>query len=1001
MVGIRAFWLKRFAAARALYAAILVVSLIAVGLLSSATAFLDMSSALGNRSMLAAAPPIGQSVRVRTATVPGVQQDILIAGVLGRAFGSGGYNSRETLRAPGLTVNGSSERQAIVESISSLSDNAQLVAGVWLTKTGATPGGLPVPAELQADAAAALDLAPGDTVAVGGPGASTTLLVVGTWRVKDPTDPLWFADPAVESGFDDTAVGPFVVSENDMGIFTTAGTKEWVATPAAKALTQDQIRQIADGTSAAAISDALDIAGSGSDASIEGRISETATRMLQADRGATALSTIPSVLLFFMAALCMSQLARLLGGARREETAVLRARGASWVQLVAVSGGEASAAVGLGSVGGYAGGRFLLGAVAASLGSNRAADTPKISASAAELSIAVASGVGLALALVVVVQLAFDYDRSAVALHGRRNVDVRFVSAVGTGLLSVLSVWQLLSVGGQTSHGRGLNPVAAIAPVLVLVAVALTLSFLVPLISRIAAVALEPGGPLPVLLAARALARRQGPFAAIVLVVALSVGGTVLTGALSDTWRGVDEDTRTSINGPDARISIDASNIGTSTSPGISARPYSQLAGVTSASPVLSLSPAVGKDTVALLGLTAGTIPGIEPPTQLGDEGVVVDDASSLAVTVDSGGRGIGRAGTITVTAWFCDSLGGLTSRSLGEVTVDHVARGAAVTTTLPPGVGAIRLLALDLRLEGSPGAALSVRISDVETLDDASTMKPFNLGAMSAPATLSSATPLARTAIGTTEPGTRALPVVLSNALMERQGLRPGATFDLALPSGRTIAAVVKGGVPKVPGAGSSWVVVADLPTLDRALLSAGGSIVGPNEVWARTTDPQQMAADALALSPYQTTVTTAATYSTEPVLTPTVTLLWAAVCGTLVIALISFASSTLVLLRSRRDEVHVLHALGLALRSHGYLRGGEIAFLLLFAFIAGTLAGLVAALFSAVTLARIATPNAADGHLVAAGSEYALVLIGGFATGLVTVAVRYGVLVRRQATE
>lgn len=979
--------------------------------------------------MIDRAPPVDQAVRVRTTLIPGDGvQDAAIQAVLAETFSAGGSASRHTLRAGELRLDGSTETPAIVESVAGLEDSAVLVSGAW--PTGAAASGA-VPTAVQADAAIARGLELGDTVVVGNPGAQTTLVVAATWRVTDPADPLWFADPATLSGFDGRSTGPFVVSEADLRALPVTVTAEWTATPRGTAFGATELRSLADHTDATALAAAVRVAGGidGGNLTVDGGLSATSRRVLTATLGVTAIAVLPQLLLLLLGTICVSQLARLLGSARAAETTVLRARGASRAQLSLVSALEVLLVVGLGCLAGLALAGLalaLLGLSATGAAATGAASTGgRDAAGSLADAFGLAAGAGALLALVTLARLAAGYGGSRASGTDGRAADpagttAPRVIAVVVGLVALLSLWQLLAGGGLltgVSGTAGLNPLAAPAPVLVLVAVTLVLGLGVGPLARAVTRSRENRRTFAVFQVARVLGRPPSSFPVIVLVVALATGGSVLSAAVGSTWNDTDTKTRLDTVGADVRIRLDAPDFDAENSPAITSAPYAALPGVESATVTFASPVAIGGDTATLLGVAPGSHTAT-PPAGITAEGLVDPAADSVAVTLGSDGQGRSRAGSITVSGWFADAQGALSNVSLGAVAVDTLARfQTTLVGELPPGIRPLRLLALDVRLAGSPGEALAVTLSEVQGRDAVGTASPIDLGTdPTRQVSVSSAKALGR--VLAQPPASAApdpVPVIATHALMERAGLALGAPVELTLPTGRTLTAVLSESVPGVAGAGSAWAVVADLPTLDRALLAAGDPVMPPAEVWvgARSAagaagdpaagdpaagDPAAIASGALALGHYRTTATTTLSASAAPLRGPTVLVLRVVAGSGGLIALVAFIASALVLLRSRRSEALALDALGLSLRSHGYQRAAELVTLVVWGVVAGAAAGLTAALLAVRPFAVAASPGAVSAAGVSFDALWVTVALGALGAGLFAVAALYVAAVQRQ---
>ncbi|MBU1339950.1 MAG: hypothetical protein KKD56_12935, partial [Acidobacteria bacterium] len=110
------------------------------------------------------------------------------------------------------------DRGGSAQSIPDFADRVDLVSGTVAEK--------PNEVAVQADAAAALDLAPGSQVLIAG----ERFVVTGSWRVRDFLDPRWYGDEMLVTGYEDD-FGPFVIPESAWSRLDVNPTVTWTIVP--------------------------------------------------------------------------------------------------------------------------------------------------------------------------------------------------------------------------------------------------------------------------------------------------------------------------------------------------------------------------------------------------------------------------------------------------------------------------------------------------------------------------------------------------------------------------------------------------------------------------------------------------------------------------------------------------------------------------------------------------------------------------------------------------
>ena len=419
-----------------------------------------------------------------------------------------------------------------------LPDLADLVDGGWAR---VVPADGPQEVAVQADAAAALGVALGDTLTVVGPdGAARELAVSGTWRVRDGAGAAVGGDPLVLTGRQSTsAVGPLVPA--DPALLGEA-TRTWWVSPDVEHLDLDAARRLpgavqslvgtvradprlpAARTSTGLTDDLAEIARAAGAAGATGRV----VLLLVAVTALTAVLVVASLLV----------------QRRAGHTALLRARGASWPQVVWSTLVETA----------------LLVLPALVVAGVLASTVPALRASAGALvACALVAAVVLALPAVLAAR---RWEAVRENASGRRFAAARAGGELVVVAGAVLSLWQLRRQGGVTTVQDGglldrADLVVVAAPVLGLLAGALVAARLVRPVAAVAARALARRRSLPALVAAWQTSRTPGPYAVAVLLLVVLVGTGVLVAGTSATRDAETRRVAQQRTGADVRVVTD------------------------------------------------------------------------------------------------------------------------------------------------------------------------------------------------------------------------------------------------------------------------------------------------------------------------------------------------------------------------------------------------------------------------------------------------------------
>lgn len=937
-------------------AAIAAVVLLLSGLSTAVIDALAGSSTSGLRSGLASAQGTAGAARwqIRVAHDPEAQADAA-ASVLDRMitpFDATWSRSIET--APVDAVFGDAAFGAVLLADPGAEARSELVEGTWPEApeaVAAATAETAEPATLHAAAAEELGLEPGDLVELAGASARR-LLVVGTWLPLEPSDPAWFGEGIVATGATADGAGPFLVAEASTLDLPAAIVVRWTAVVDDAAVTPDSARLLRSELPGVEPALRAEPAIGADGLSALGGLEATLSRLLASLGAVRAIAPLPLLLLAFTGFAALTRLATLLGAARRGETVLLRARGASAVRLARDTAVEVLA----------------LGVPAAILGAAGAEAVLMATRPGEARSPGAAAGVAAVVlvgTLIVVAGRAWlDARRPVVRGSGDEGGRVARGLATGGGVLLVVlaavALWQFRLYGSplvlSASGAMEVDPIAVLAPMLVLAALALAALRLTrpidALLERFAAArpGLVPSLPM------RQLARRASLYSAASLVTMLAVAGLTLSAAFSGAWQGIDAAASALATGGEVRVSY----AGRDVVQGPDALALDDgLDGVTAEGPVFRGEVRIGSDRATIVALPVEATDRIAPGTGASSSAAALDGSATdagtpvpagtttldLAVALDAPA---GTGGAVDVTAWFLTESGAATP--VTAVPVDVAKGGGAVRLDVPDAEG-LRFIGLGASLSGAAGADVLVSFGAI-SLDGSNVAGPgFEVEREHL---LTSKAPTARATL--TEGGSDPLPVVLGAGLAERISAGVGDVFAFrVLTGGAEVDAVVAGVLPVVPTAGDDG-VLADLGAFERYTFDAGAGVPAFGERWIATSEPDQLA-DELDREHGSTVIADArSAASSAPFIAPAIAALWVGAAGALLFALIAVVALIAALGGSRFGEIVVLRALGVPARTQSLARVAELAVTLGTAVVVGALVGVATALLTARELARAA---------------------------------------------
>jgi ABC-type antimicrobial peptide transport system permease subunit len=684
----------------------------------------------------------------------------------------------EMLQLPSLaTSTTTATRQIELASLEGISSQAMLTAGTW---PGPPRRGDPVPAALPAAAASQLHLTVGSmlTATPQSGGTPTTMRVTGLFRPRDPASTYWALDLLPVSGVSvqrssvsyagltsqesSATYGPAVVNPAAFGGALTVIQASWMVLPQAPAMARGNIESLDTGTSNA-VSQLSVLLPKGLD------VTTSLPRLLAGIASTIVLTrslfTIAALQLLLVTGAGLALAARLLAGVREEESALLRARGATSWQVVRPVLAEA---VVLGAAAGLAGvlaGTRLTEMLARLAGLRLGGYTVRGVTVLAWLS-------ALAMLVLCVAVMAWPALRTpapdTARLHGGRQARLAGIAWAGGDLalvaLAAVAIWELRGYSAVAHPGTrslGIDPVVAVAPALALAGLALIPLRGLPLLARLADEATDRGRRLAAAMVSWQIARRPIRQAGPALLVVVATATTTLALAGYASWRQSAADQAAFAVGSDVRVdAADELPLGATgpitRAPGVTVATSASLASV-------STSVSNGDQMIALDASTAGKTILVRPDlsplplstmwrriTPRAPSGVALPgQPERLEILASLGAGPHGSAaevrrelGSATVTAWIQDAGGGTYQvPAAGDLPADG--RPHSLVVTLSGSRQAsypLRLLGLAVTYvlppydpadpQSSPTAGLSVGSLAVAGMADGPFGQPFSLGA-------------------------------------------------------------------------------------------------------------------------------------------------------------------------------------------------------------------------------------------------------------------------------
>ena len=347
---------RRARGAKSLLVAAAGAALIATVLLTGLAAYARDVVAAGARSTIAAAPAEERSVLVSGATGgtsealaarDAALRDRLADGLGGapvRVYAAGYASGQLAGDSGAARPNPDGLVFASIVFLEGLDEHASLQSGGW-----PRPGGTPTETALGHRVAAILGVAAGDTVPVTDrrTGVVTELLVTGIWRPRDPTDPYWRLTPDVADGLAPMSAtyGPMVIPRDDfLARYAATGSAGWLLAPDLAGAELAALRRV-NVAAAAAVAELPREIGLGESGQADTRMNRLAFSLQRGDLVGRSTLLTPVLIVAVLGGYALLLVAMLLAEHRRNETALLRARGAARGQLAGLAVREAAVVV--------------------------------------------------------------------------------------------------------------------------------------------------------------------------------------------------------------------------------------------------------------------------------------------------------------------------------------------------------------------------------------------------------------------------------------------------------------------------------------------------------------------------------------------------------------------------------------------------------------------------------------------------------------------------------
>lgn len=453
-----------------------------------------------------------------------------------------------------------------------ISDLADLIGGSWPQEQGQIA--------LPDAAVQRLHIGIGEDVPLAD---GTALTLVGTWTAKDTADPAWHGDPAVASGEDDGTVGPAVVATGALAERGDDATAIWEIRPVDLRIADIALLQQAM-TTLRGLPMQIDPHNQHG-TRVLGTLEDTLQRQTAAITATRGLLVAPLLVIALLGALVLGVVLSTLSATRGEEIALLRARGASVRRLTRTAMAETALLAAAG-----AGLALLL--LAIFVGVSTLALATAAAAVVFSILVAAVSTLRSAGGADVVRPDAQRSDAS-------RSLTLLLVPAGIAVGLAALSGWQLFSTGSVLRADGTPEPLASVAPALLLIAACALAPVLAAPLAALAERLLRRTRGIAPILPVRQIARRMSATAIAIVCLALAAASVAFAVTAPLSAGAAEQRTRDALLGADVRMISDGAL-------DVTADVAATWAGVTRASEVLRAPLSVGSEKAVFLAGVPG-----------------------------------------------------------------------------------------------------------------------------------------------------------------------------------------------------------------------------------------------------------------------------------------------------------------------------------------------------------------------------------------------------------
>lgn len=411
----------------------------------------------------------------------------------------------------------------------------------------------------------------------------TALTLVGTWTAKNPAATAWHGDPAVASGEDDGTVGPAVVATGALAERGDDATVIWEIRPVDLRIADIPVLQHAM-TTLRGLPLQIDPHNQHG-TRVLGTLEDTLHRQAAAVTATRGLLVAPLLVIALLGALVLGVVLSTLTAARSEEIALLRARGASVRRLTLTAMAEIALLAAAG-----AGLALLLLAIFVGV------STPALLTAAAAV---VFSVLVAALSTLRSAGGADVVGPDAQRSDASRSLTLLLVPAGIAVGLAALSGWQLFSTGSVLRADGSPEPLASVAPALLLIAACALAPVLAAPLAALAERLLRRTRGIAPILPVRQIARRMSATAIAIVCLALAAASVAFAATAPVSADAAEQRTRDALLGADVRMISDGAL-------DVTADVAATWAGVTRASEVLRAPLTVGSEKAVFLAGVPG-----------------------------------------------------------------------------------------------------------------------------------------------------------------------------------------------------------------------------------------------------------------------------------------------------------------------------------------------------------------------------------------------------------